>query len=202
MTNSTTRNRLADEASPYLRDHADNPVDWQPWDEAALATAREEEKPIFLSVGYAACHWCHVMADESFEDEAVADLLNEAFVPIKVDREERPDLDRVYQTVCRKVSGGGGWPLSVWLTPDGDPFYIGTYFPREPRGDRPGFLEVCRNVADSWDDPTPNNAGRWSAAGSSGPPPPATNWSRRTRLRRSGRVTPTTPPSKGHSTTR
>ena len=153
MSNSTARNRLADEASPYLRDHANNPVDWQPWDEAALATAREEEKPIFLSVGYAACHWCHVMADESFENETVADLLNEAFVPIKVDREERPDLDRVYQTVCQKVTGGGGWPLSVWLTPDGDPFYVGTYFPREARGDRPGFLEVCRNVADSWRDP-------------------------------------------------
>jgi len=153
MSNSTARNRLAGEASPYLREHADNPVDWQPWDEEALATAREEEKPIFLSVGYAACHWCHVMADESFEDETVADLLNDAFVPIKVDREERPDLDRVYQTVCRKVTGGGGWPLSVWLTPDGDPFYVGTYFPREARGDQPGFLEVCRNVADSWSDP-------------------------------------------------
>ena len=146
-------NRLGDEASPYLRQHADNPVDWQPWDETALAAAQEQEKPIFLSVGYAACHWCHVMEHESFEDETVAELLNDAFVPIKVDREERPDLDRIYQTVCHKVSGGGGWPLSVWLTPDGDPFYVGTYFPREAKGNRPGFLEICRNIADSWADP-------------------------------------------------
>ncbi|MEZ3143493.1 thioredoxin domain-containing protein [Halobaculum sp. MBLA0143] len=153
MSNSTARNRLAGEASPYLREHADNPVDWQPWDDEALATAREEEKPIFLSVGYAACHWCHVMEEESFEDETVAELLNDAFVPIKVDREERPDLDRIYQTVCRKVSGGGGWPLSAWLTPDGDPFYVGTYFPKRAKGNRPGFLEICRNVADSWADP-------------------------------------------------
>jgi uncharacterized protein YyaL (SSP411 family) len=153
MSDPTARNRLDEEASPYLRQHADNPVHWQPWDDAALTAARERDVPIFLSIGYAACHWCHVMEDESFEDEAVAELLNEAFVPVKVDREERPDLDRIYQTVCRKVTGGGGWPLSVWLTPDGDPFYVGTYFPRDSRHDRPGFLDLCRNIAGSWNDP-------------------------------------------------
>ncbi len=153
MTDPTRRNRLDAEASPYLRQHADNPVNWQPWDETALAAARERDVPIFLSVGYAACHWCHVMESDSFEDETVAQLLNEEFVPIKVDREERPDLDRIYQTVCHKVSGGGGWPLSVWLTPEGDPFYVGTYFPKRAKRNRPGFLDICRNVASSWNDP-------------------------------------------------
>ncbi|MEZ3114365.1 thioredoxin domain-containing protein [Halobaculum sp. MBLA0147] len=153
MSDPTARNRLGDEASPYLREHADNPVNWQPWDETALAAARERDVPIFLSIGYSACHWCHVMEEESFEDEAVADLLNESFVPIKVDREERPDLDRIYQTVCHKVSGGGGWPLSVWLTPEGNPFYVGTYFPKRAQRNQPGFLDVCENVANSWADP-------------------------------------------------
>ncbi|WP_277552609.1 thioredoxin domain-containing protein [Halobaculum limi] len=153
MSDPTARNRLADEASPYLRQHADNPVHWQPWDEAALSAARERDVPIFLSVGYSACHWCHVMEDESFEDEAVAEVLNEEFIPVKVDREERPDLDRVYQTVCQLVNGRGGWPLSAWLTPDGRPFYVGTYFPRDGRQGMPGFLEVCRNIANSWSDP-------------------------------------------------
>ena len=153
MSDLTARNRLADEGSPYLQQHADNPVNWQPWDGEALAVAREQNKPIFLSVGYAACHWCHVMEDESFEDTEVAAVLNESFVPIKVDREERPDLDRIYQTVCRAVTGGGGWPLSVFCTPDGDPFYVGTYFPREPKRNRPGFLDLCERIADSWADP-------------------------------------------------
>ena len=153
MSDPTARNRLEEEASPYLRQHADNPVDWQPWDGDALAAARERDRPIFLSVGYSACHWCHVMEEESFEDEAVAEVLNDAFVPVKVDREERPDLDRVYQTVCQLVNGNGGWPLSAWLTPEGKPFYVGTYFPRDGRQGMPGFLEVCRNVANSWSDP-------------------------------------------------
>ena len=153
MSDPTARNRLADEGSPYLRQHADNPVDWQPWDDDALAVARTEDKPIFLSIGYAACHWCHVMEDESFEDEAIAATLNESFVPIKVDREERPDLDRIYQTVCQAVTGGGGWPLSVFLTPDGDPFYVGTYFPPEPKRNRPGFRELIERFADAWADP-------------------------------------------------
>ncbi len=149
------RNRLDEEASPYLQQHADNPVNWQPWDEDALAEARERDVPIFLSVGYSACHWCHVMAEESFEDERVAEVLNENFVPIKVDREERPDLDRVYQTVCQLVAGGGGWPLSAFLTPEGKPFYVGTYFPPESQPGRnvPGFEQLCRQISDSWADP-------------------------------------------------
>jgi uncharacterized protein YyaL (SSP411 family) len=153
MTAPANRNRLDEEESPYLRDHADNPVNWQPWDQAALDAARERDVPIFLSVGYAACHWCHVMADESFEDDGVAELLNEQFVPIKVDREERPDLDRIYQTICQQVSGRGGWPLSVWLTPDGKPFYVGTYFPKTPKRGMPGFAELLEDIQDSWNDP-------------------------------------------------
>ncbi len=163
------RNRLDEEASPYLRQHADNPVNWQPWDEAALEAARETDRPIFLSIGYSACHWCHVMEEESFADEAVAEVLNEAFVPIKVDREERPDVDSVYMTVCQLVTGRGGWPLSAFLTPDGRPFYVGTYFPRDPKQGMPGFLELCRRVADSWNDPDQreemeNRADQWTAA--------------------------------------
>jgi uncharacterized protein YyaL (SSP411 family) len=149
----TGRNRLDEEESAYLRAHADNPVDWQPWDEQALEEARERDVPIFLSVGYSACHWCHVMADESFEDEEIAERLNEHFVPIKVDREQRPDVDRIYQTVCQQVSGRGGWPLSVWLTPDQQPFYVGTYFPAEPRRGMPGFGEVLQDISNSWSDP-------------------------------------------------
>ncbi|WP_256687907.1 thioredoxin domain-containing protein [Halococcus qingdaonensis] len=148
---STSRNRLDEEASPYLRQHADNPVHWQPWDDDALDAARERDVPIFLSIGYSACHWCHVMADESFDDPTVAERLNEEFVPIKVDREERPDLDRLYQTVAAMVSGRGGWPLSVWLTPDGRPFYVGTYFPREAKRGQPGFLDLVEGIADSWE---------------------------------------------------
>jgi len=148
-----SHNRLDGEGSPYLRQHADNPVNWQPWDDRALAAARERDRPIFLSVGYSACHWCHVMAEESFEDETVADLLNGSFVPVKVDREERPDLDSLYQTICGMVTGNGGWPLSVFLTPDGRPFYVGTYFPREATRGRPGFPALCRDIADSWADP-------------------------------------------------
>ncbi|WP_144902712.1 thioredoxin domain-containing protein [Halobellus captivus] len=172
MDDPLSRNRLDEEESPYLRQHADNPVHWQPWDEAALDAAQATDRPIFLSVGYSACHWCHVMAEESFEDEAVATVLNDSFVPIKVDREERPDLDRVYQTICQLVTGGGGWPLSVWLTPEGKPFYVGTYFPKQEnpqRGNVPGFLDVCRSFAASWEstsdrDEIENRAQQWTDA--------------------------------------
>ncbi len=165
----TDRNRLDEEASPYLRQHSDNPVNWQPWDEQAREAARERDVPIFLSVGYAACHWCHVMEEESFQDEDVADLLNEHFVPIKVDREERPDVDRVYQTICQQVTRRGGWPLSAWLTPEGKPFYVGTYFPPEPKRGMPGFADLLEDIADSWSDPEQreemeNRAEQWTQA--------------------------------------
>jgi len=145
-------NRLDEAASPYLRQHADNPVAWQPWDEEALELAEERGVPIFLSIGYAACHWCHVMAEESFEDPAVARRLNEEFVPIKVDREERPDIDTLYMNVCQMVRGSGGWPLSVWLTPEGKPFHVGTYFPPEATGNMPAFGSVLDDIAASWND--------------------------------------------------
>jgi uncharacterized protein YyaL (SSP411 family) len=166
---SVTRNRLDEEESPYLRQHADNPVNWQPWDDEALEVAREEDKPIFLSIGYSACHWCHVMADESFADPEVAAVLNEHFVPVKVDREERPDLDSVYITVCQMVRGQAGWPLSVFLTPDGRPFFVGTYFPKEPKRGMPGFEGLCRDIAESWNDPDDreeleDRADQWAAA--------------------------------------
>ena len=168
MTAALERNRLDEEESPYLRDHAENPVNWQPWEAETLAAAREQDKPIFLSVGYAACHWCHVMADESFDDEAVAAVLNEEFVPIKVDREERPDIDSIYQTVCQRVSGRGGWPLSAWLTPEGEPFQVGTYFPPEPRRGMPGFLDLLEDIAAAWNDPEErekmeSRAAQWTA---------------------------------------
>jgi uncharacterized protein YyaL (SSP411 family) len=168
MTATIERNRLDEEESPYLRDHAENPVNWQPWDDEALAAAREQDKPIFLSVGYAACHWCHVMASESFDDEAVAEVLNDNFVPVKVDREERPDIDSIYQTVCQRVSGRGGWPLSVWLTPEGEPFQVGTYFPREPQRGMPGFLDLLEDIAEAWSDPEErekieDRASQWTA---------------------------------------
>ena len=143
-------NRLIGETSPYLRQHAHNPVDWYPWGEEALATARAEDKPIFLSIGYAACHWCHVMERESFEDEQVAAFLRRHFVAIKVDREERPDLDAVYMNAVQALSGRGGWPMSVFLTPAGRPFFGGTYFPPERRHGMPSFLEVLQAVADAW----------------------------------------------------
>ena len=145
-------NRLADEKSPYLLQHAENPVDWYPWGEEAFARARAEDKPIFLSVGYSTCHWCHVMEHESFEQPAVAEVLNQSFVSIKVDREERPDVDRVYMTFVQATTGAGGWPMSVWLTPELKPFYGGTYFPPESRYNRPGFVEVLQAVARAWRD--------------------------------------------------
>jgi uncharacterized protein YyaL (SSP411 family) len=140
-------NRLAGETSPYLLQHAHNPVDWYPWGEEALARAKAEDKPIFLSIGYAACHWCHVMERESFEDEATAAELNRDFVPVKVDREERPDLDQVYMAAVQAMTGSGGWPMSVFLTPDGRPFYGGTYFPNAPRHGMPAFRQVLEGVA-------------------------------------------------------
>jgi len=143
-------NRLATEKSPYLRQHADNPVDWFPWGDEAFAKARAEQKPIFLSIGYSTCHWCHVMAHESFESAAVAEVLNRSFVSIKLDREERPDLDRLYMTYVQQTTGHGGWPMSVWLTPDAKPFYGGTYFPPEDRHGRPGFVTLLNAIAQHW----------------------------------------------------
>jgi uncharacterized protein len=144
------RNRLADAASQYLLSHASNPVDWYPWGDEALARARAEDKPIFLSVGYAACHWCHVMERESFEDEEVARALAESFVSIKVDREERPDVDQLYMAATMAMTGGGGWPMTVFMTPSGRPFFAGTYFPKTTKFGRPGFLELVRRVGELW----------------------------------------------------
>jgi uncharacterized protein len=143
-------NRLAAETSPYLLQHAGNPVDWYPWGEEAFARARALDRPVFLSIGYAACHWCHVMERESFEDEATAAFLNERFVSIKVDREERPDLDAIYMDAVQALSGSGGWPMSVFLAPDGRPFHGGTYFPPERRHGMPSFLDVLRAVDEAW----------------------------------------------------
>jgi len=143
-------NRLAQEKSPYLLQHAHNPVDWYPWGEDAFEKARRENKPIFLSVGYSTCHWCHVMAHESFENEEIAALMNREFVNIKVDREERPDVDRVYMTFVQATTGGGGWPMSVWLTPDLKPFVGGTYFPTEDRYGQPAFRTVLERIATAW----------------------------------------------------
>jgi len=143
-------NRLSQSLSPYLIQHANNPVDWYPWSEEALVKARKENKPIFLSIGYSACHWCHVMEHESFENDEVAAVLNRGFVSIKVDREERPDLDDLYMDAVQLVTRRGGWPMSVWLTPDLKPFFGGTYFPREPRQGMPGFIQLLENIEKLW----------------------------------------------------
>src|SRR5947207_663404 len=144
-------NRLAHETSPYLQQHAANPVDWYPWGPEALERARREDKPILLSVGYSACHWCHVMAHESFEDPAVAAVMNRLFVNIKVDREERPDLDQIYQTAHQMLAQrAGGWPLTMFLTPEGAPFFGGTYFPKQPRYGMPAFPDLCERIAAIW----------------------------------------------------
>ena len=145
-------NRLANETSPYLLQHKDNPVDWYPWGEEALERARAEDKPILLSIGYSACHWCHVMERESFEDPEIAALMNERFVCVKLDREERPDLDAIYMEACVAMNGHGGWPLNVFLTPDQLPFYAGTYFPPEQRGGMPSWRRVLEAVAKAWDE--------------------------------------------------
>lgn len=139
-------NRLAEETSPYLLQHKDNPVDWYPWGEEALAKARGEDKPILLSVGYAACHWCHVMERESFEDETTAAYMNEHFVPVKVDREERPDIDAIYMEAVQSITGSGGWPLTAFLDPDGVPFHGGTYFPPDSSLGMPSFMMVMDAV--------------------------------------------------------
>ncbi len=146
-----TGNRLAQEKSPYLLQHADNPVDWYPWGEEAFKKAAQEDKPIFLSIGYATCHWCHVMAHESFEDEQVAGLLNKYYVAIKVDREERPDIDNIYMTVCQAITGRGGWPLSIFMTPEAKPFYAGTYFPKTGRMGMPGLMDILNHIAALWE---------------------------------------------------
>ncbi len=143
-------NRLAHEKSPYLLQHAHNPVNWYPWGEEAFETARRENKPIFLSIGYSTCHWCHVMERESFESERIAEILNRGFVPIKVDREERPDVDRIYMAFVQATSGSGGWPMSVWLTPELKPFYGGTYFPPENRWGHPGFASILSQIENAW----------------------------------------------------
>ena len=145
-------NRLANETSPYLLQHKDNPVDWHPWGEEALERARAEDRPILLSIGYSACHWCHVMERESFEDEATAAYMNERFVPVKLDREERPDLDAIYMEACQAMTGHGGWPLNVFLTPEQVPFYAGTYFPPEDRGGMPSWRRILEAVSEAWDE--------------------------------------------------
>jgi uncharacterized protein YyaL (SSP411 family) len=145
-------NRLAGETSPYLRQHADNPVDWQPWGEDAFREAERRDVPVLLSVGYSSCHWCHVMAHESFEDPAVAAVMNDWFVPVKVDREERPDVDAIYMEATQAMTGRGGWPMTAFLTPDRRPFYCGTYFPPTRRGGMPGFVELMEAVHDAWAD--------------------------------------------------
>src|SRR5512132_869919 len=148
-------NRLAQERSPYLLQHAANPVDWYAWGDDAFERARREDKPIFLSIGYSTCHWCHVMERESFENPAIAELLNRDFVSIKVDREERPDVDRVYMSFVQSTTGSGGWPMSVFLTPDLKPFYGGTYFPPASRWGRPGFADLLRELARVWKEERP-----------------------------------------------
>jgi len=143
-------NRLINEKSPYLLQHAYNPVDWYPWCDEAFERAKIEDKPIFLSIGYSTCHWCHVMEKESFEDEEVAKILNENFIPIKVDREERPDIDTVYMTICQAMTGHGGWPLTIIMTPDKKPFFAGTYIPKHSRYGRIGLIELLQKVVEIW----------------------------------------------------
>lgn len=145
-------NRLKDEKSPYLIQHKDNPVDWYPWCEEAFRKAEAQNKPVFLSIGYSTCHWCHVMAHESFEDEEVAEILNQGYVSIKVDREERPDIDAVYMSACQAVTGQGGWPLTIIMTPEQKPFFAGTYFPKEQYYGRPGLKDILKKVLALWRD--------------------------------------------------
>ena len=170
-------NRLIKATSPYLLQHAHNPVDWYEWGKEAFEKAKSEDKPIFLSIGYAACHWCHVMEHESFEDEEVAELLNGGFVPVKVDREERPDIDEIYMAYTQALTGHGGWPMSVWLTPDRTPFHAGTYFPR------PQFMQLLRQLSNAWTGDREQIAGgaesarnffaRWAATPEPAEPAPA-----------------------------
>src|SRR5512141_236818 len=149
-SNTAYENRLAHETSPYLLQHKHNPVDWWSWGTEALAQAKRANKPILLSVGYAACHWCHVMAHESFEDAATAQVMNELFVNIKVDREERPDIDHIYMSALHLLGEQGGWPLTMFLTPDGEPVWGGTYFPKESRWGQPGFVDILKRIDHVW----------------------------------------------------
>ncbi|MBT3878504.1 MAG: thioredoxin domain-containing protein, partial [Candidatus Scalindua sp.] len=144
-------NRLELEKSPYLLQHADNPVDWYAWGPEAFEKAIKENRPIFLSIGYSTCHWCHVMAHESFEDPEVARLMNEVFICIKVDREERPDIDNIYMRVCQMMTGSGGWPLTILMTPDKKPFFAGTYIPRESHHGRLGMMDLVPRIKELWD---------------------------------------------------
>ena len=144
------KNRLYQETSPYLLQHADNPVAWYPWCEEAFAKAKAEDKPVFLSIGYSSCHWCHVMAHESFEDEEIAEILNRNFVAVKVDKEERPDIDSIYLSVCQALTGSGGWPTTVFLTPDQKPFFAGTYFPKTARFGQMGLKELLLAIHEKW----------------------------------------------------
>lgn len=152
MLNTAIANRLIDEKSPYLLQHAHNPINWYAWSEEAFTKAKEEDKPIFLSIGYSTCHWCHVMAHESFEDEEVAEIMNNNFIAIKVDREERPDVDSVYMTACQALTGHGGWPLTVIMTPDQKPFFAGTYFPKKSKYNLPGLMDILNSVTKQWRD--------------------------------------------------
>lgn len=145
-----TPNRLSEEKSPYLLQHAYNPVNWYPWGEEAFSKARKEDKPVFLSIGYSTCHWCHVMAHESFEDEEVAGALNENYIAIKVDREERPDIDSVYMSVCQALTGSGGWPLTILMTPEQKPFFAATYLPKFSRWGTQGLMEVLASIQKMW----------------------------------------------------
>jgi uncharacterized protein YyaL (SSP411 family) len=151
ITRNAEFNKLKTEKSPYLQQHAKNPVNWYPWGEKAFNRAKEENKPIFLSIGYSTCHWCHVMAHESFEDEEVAEKMNEVFVSIKVDREERPDIDKIYMTVCQMMTGSGGWPLTIIMTPDKKPFFAGTYFPKQTRFGRIGLIDLIKRIKGLWE---------------------------------------------------
>ena len=150
MPNTNKPNRLIDETSPYLLQHSYNPVNWYPWGEEAFQKAKEEDKPVLVSIGYSTCHWCHVMAHESFEDEEVAALLNKHFICIKVDREERPDIDSIYMNVCQMMTGSGGWPLNVFLTPAQIPYYAGTYFAKQEKYGRPGMMDIIPYLAEAY----------------------------------------------------
>ena len=143
-------NRLQNETSPYLLQHKDNPVEWYPWCDEAFELAAREDKPIFLSIGYSACHWCHVLAHESFEDEEMAEILNKYFISIKVDKEERPDIDSVYMSVCQAFTGSGGWPTSIFMTPERKPFFAGTYFPKTSRGGMVGLRDLLLIIHEKW----------------------------------------------------
>lgn len=152
MKSNKKPNRLINEKSPYLQQHAYNPVEWYAWEDEAFEKARKENRPIFLSIGYSTCHWCHVMAHESFEDEEVAKLMNDTFVSIKVDREERPDVDSIYMRVCQIMTGGGGWPLTIIMAPDKKPFFATTYLPKKGRAGMPGMIELIHAVKKLWEE--------------------------------------------------